>query len=173
VRGNAEYGGGALALPGNPTASGWPKKSYSTWIVLGTHSSNPVGADVLDAEAAQSLTLTALTGSVAANGSSGVADSTLRAYVPLGWDGVYGALTFIAAGNHLDANIKVGNGTLRHPLIVVRSFTSGAYPTLTLNGQALVMDQDWFPSLRPGSSELWITLNRDLAGASNRIVVTP
>lgn len=173
VRGNAEYGGGALALPGNPTAPGWPKKSYSTWIVLGTHSSNPVDADVGDAEAAQSLTLTALTGSVASNGPSGVADGTLRAYVPLGWDGVYGALTFAAAGNHLDANIKVGNGALRHPLIVVRGFTSGAYPTLTLNGQALVMDQDWFPSLRPASNELWITLNRDLAGASNRIVVMP
>jgi len=55
----------------------------------------------------------------------------------------------------------------------VRSFTSGAYPALTLNGQALVMDQDWFPSLRAGSSELWITLNRDLSGVSNRIVVTP
>ena len=118
-------------------------------------------------------TLTAQTGSVAANGSSGVADATAYAYAPLGWDRVYGALTFTAAGNHLDANIKVGSGTLRHPLVVVRGFTSGTYPTLTLNGQALVMDQDWFPSLRAGSNELWITLNRDLAGASNRIVIAP
>lgn len=142
-------------------------------LVRGTHAHTGRLRGFLDAQAAQSLTLTALTGSVAANGPSGIADSTLRAYVPLGWDGVYGALTFTAVGNHLDANIKVGVGTLRHPLIVVRGFTSGAYPTLTLNGQALVMDQDWFPSLRAGSNELWITLNRDLAGASNRIVVTP
>ena len=46
-------------------------------------------------------------------------------------------------------------------------------PTLTLNGQALVIAQDWFPSLCPGSNELRITLNRDVSGASNRIVVTP
>ena len=173
VRGNAEYGGGALALPGNPTAPGWPKKSYSTWIALGTHSSNPVGADVADVEAAQTLTLTAQVGSVAANGPAGVADAGLRAYVPAGWDSVYGALTFIAAGNRLDANIKVGSGTLRHPLLVVRGFSGGTYPRLSLNGQQLTMDQDWLPSLRPGSNELWITLNRDLSGATNRVVITP
>ena len=173
VRGNAQYGGGALALPGNPTASGWPKKSYSTWIVLGTHSSDPVGKNVTDVEIVQSLTLTAQVGSVAANGPSGIADATIRAYTPLGWNPVYGALTFDASGNRLDANIKVGSGTLRHPLLIVRGFSSQTYPTLTLNGQALVRDQDWFPSLRGSASELWITLNRDLTGASNRIVISP
>lgn len=173
VRGNAEYGGGALALPGNPTAPGWPKKSYSTWIVLGTHSSDPVGKDVADVDAVQSLALTAQTGSVATSGPAGIADATAYTYAPAGWDRVYGALTFTAASNRLDANIKVGLGTLRHPLIVVRGFSGSAYPTLTLNGQALVRDQDWFPSLRPGSNELWITLNRDLTGASNHLVIAP
>ena len=156
-----------------PMRAGWPRQSYSTYIVLGAHSTDPVGAQLAEIEAAQTLVLTATTGSVAASGPAGVGRPDTQNYAPLGFDPVYGALTFAAAGNHLDANIKVGSGTLRHPLIVVRSFTSGAYPALTLNGQALVMDQDWFPSLRASSSELWITLNRDLSGVSNRIVVTP
>jgi len=156
-----------------PMRPGWPRQSYSTYIVLGAHSTDPVGAQLAEIEAAQTLVLTATTGSVAASGPAGVGRADTQNYAPPGFDPVYGALTFTAAGNHLDANIKVGSGTLRHPLIVVRGYGSAAYPTLALDGQALTVDQDWFPSLRPGSNELWITLNRDLSGANNRIVVTP
>lgn len=156
-----------------PMRSGYPRQSYSTWIVLGAHSTDPVGLEVSEAEALQTLTLTALTGSVAASGPAGVNRPDTRNYAPLGYDPVYAALTFNAAGNTLDANIKVGAGTLRHPLLIVRGFTAGSYPTLKLNGTTLVMDQDWFPSLRAGSNELWITLNRNLTGTNNRIVITP
>lgn len=173
VRGNADYGGGALALPGDPTAPGWPKKNYSTWIVLGTHAGDPVGRQVGEVETVQGLTLTATVGSVVAQGRSGVADASVRAYQPAGYDAVYGALAFQASGNRLDANVAVGAGTLKHPVLVVRGYAGALPSTVKFRGAALVRDVDYFPSLRSGASELWITLNRDLSGAANRVEIAP
>lgn len=175
IRGNAYYGGSAngTALPGDPMAPGWPKKSYSTYIVFGTHSADPVGAQVAQIETIQTLTLAASIGSVATSGPAGVADATVQTYAPAGYDAVYGALTFAAAANRLDATIGVGSGTLRHPLIVVRQWSGGLPNTLRLNGATLVRDQDWLPSPRAGAQELWITLNRDLAAGTHRVEIAP
>jgi hypothetical protein len=94
-------------------------------------------------------------------------------YDPPGYDPVRGALSFTAAGNALDANIAVGSGTLGNPLFVIRSF-DGGYPALVRhNGTPLVVDEDYFPSLRRDAHELWITLHRDLVGAVNRVEVIP
>ncbi|MBO9664182.1 hypothetical protein [Dokdonella sp.] len=175
VRGNAAYGGGGngTALPGDPRAPGWPKKSYSVYIVLGAHSADPVGAQVRQIETIQSLTLGASVGSVIAQGAAGIADASLVTYQPAGYDPVYGALTFQASGNRLDANIGVGAGTLRHPLLIVRGYTGALPSSLKWNGAALTRDVDYFPSIRSGANELWITLNRDLAGGGNRIEIAP
>ena len=95
-------------------------------------------------------------------------------YAPAGYDHVYGALTFVASGNALDATIAVGAGrTLHHPIVVVRNFTSGSYPTVRLDGAALTMDADYFPSIRAGAQELWITLDRDIGGGNHQLEVTP
>lgn len=173
--GQTSYESNTSTAPGDngPMRPGWPRQSYSVYIVLGAHSTDPVGAQLAEIEAVQTLVLTATTGSVATSGQAGVGRPDTINYMPAGFDPVYGALTFTATGNRLDANIKVGSGTLRHPLLIVRGFSGPAYPTLTLNGQPLVRDQDWFPSLRGGVNELWITLNRDLSGANNRIVIGP
>ena len=93
------------------TASGWPRQSYSTYVVLGPHSSDPVGAQVAQVEAAQSLSLTATVGTVATSGPAGVNRPDSMTYAPAGYDPVYGTLTFVALGNALDANIAVGSGT--------------------------------------------------------------
>ena len=131
-----------------PTASGWPKKSYSTYIVLGTHSSLPVEAQVTQVETVQSLTLTASIGSVVTSGPAGVNRADNVTYAPAGYDHVYGALTFFAGGNQLDANIAVGAGTLQKPLLILRNYTGAVYPTVKLGGVTLTPDVDYFPSLR-------------------------
>ena len=153
------------------TASGWPKKSYSTYVVLGTHSSGPVEAQVAQVETVQSLALTATIGTVVTSGPAGIARADSVAYAPAGYDHVYGALAFLASGNRLDANISVGAGTLKKPLVVVGNYGSAVYPTVKLAGATLTPDVDYFPSLRPGASELWLTLNRDLTGATNHLEV--
>jgi hypothetical protein len=153
------------------TASGWPKKSYSTYVVLGTHASLPVEAQVTQVETVQSLTLTATIGTVTTAGPAGIARADTVAYAPTGYNHVYGALAFQAVGNRLDANLAIGAGTLRKPLVVVGNYVGGAYPTVKLAGTVLTQDVDYFPSLRTGASELWLTLNRDLTGATNHLEV--
>jgi hypothetical protein len=54
------------------------------------------------------------------------------------------------------------------PIIVVHNYTGVALPSLVLlDGAALTADSDYYASLRPGAAELWITLNRKLAGTHN------
>lgn len=175
VRGNSEYGGAGngTALPGDPKVSGWPKKSYSTYVVFGTHSSDPVGARVAAIETIQSLALSATIGSVVTQGAAGVADATPTAFQPAGYNPVYGALAFNASSNRLDANIAVGAGTLKQPMLIVSGYAAGNPSALRLNGVALIADRDYFASRRADSGELWITLNRNLAGAANRIEIVP
>jgi hypothetical protein len=168
IHGSSYYGGPL----GNATAVGWPYQSYSTWIVLGLHSTNPVGNAVGQTEVLQSLALSATVGSVVTSGSAGVARPDAVAYSPAGYDPIYSALRFNAAGGALHANIAVGSGTLVNPLLIVGG--AGAFPGgVSLNGVALTADVDYFASVRADTNEVWITLNRSLTGATNAIVLTP
>jgi hypothetical protein len=40
-----------------------------------------------------------------------------------------------------------------------------------LDGSEQTMDVDYFPSLRAGTQELWITLNADLGEGSHRLQI--
>jgi len=150
---------------------GYPKKSYSVYVILGTHTSTPVEAQLTQVETIQSLDPSATIGSVVLSGPAGVnrAADTVT-YSPPGYNHIYGALAFSASSNQLDANIAVGSGTLKKPMIIVSNYT-GADPSVSLGGAALVADVDYFASLRASASELWITLNRDLTGASNHLTI--
>lgn len=169
VHGSAYYGG---PLP-DATAPGWPRKSYSTHVVLGLHSAHAVATAVEQVEAIQAATLTATVGTVASDGPAGVGRDDKVTYDPPGYDPVRGALTFAADGNALDSNIAVGAGTLRHPLFVIRGYHGGCPALVRLDGKPLVFDVDYFASLRPDAAELWITLDRDLAAPTHRLEVIP
>ena len=161
-------------LPANSTASGYPQKSYSVFVVLGTHSSAPVDAEVARSLALSNTTLTATTGSVATTGPAGVNRTDTLTYQPAGYDPIYSALVFNASGNAVTGTLSVSSGTLKNPMIVVRGYTAGAYPaTVKFNGATLTMDSDYFPSLRTDKSELWITLNRNVTGNGNTFQITP
>jgi hypothetical protein len=172
IRGNAWYGGGPLALPGDPMASGWPRKSYSTYIVLGEHSHEPVDAALTEVETIQGLVLGATTGTVVTQAPAGIADPALVTLQPAGYDGVYGALRFQASGGALAANIALGGGTLRNPLLIVGGIAT-LPASVSLNGMALVADVDYFASLRADTGELWLTLHRSLGGAANALTIQP
>jgi hypothetical protein len=171
IHGTDLFGGPLL---GNPTASGHPRKSYSTHVVLGLHSADPVGAQVAQVETVQNTTVTASIGSVVTSGPAGINRADPVTYAPAGWNHVYAAWALQAAANQVDANFNVGAGTLSNPLVIVSSWTAGALPgTVRFNGATLVQDADYFPSLRAGSLELWITINRNLIGATNRLEIVP
>ncbi len=174
IRGNAEYGGGGngTALPGDPTAPGWPRKSYSTYIVLGEQSLDPVGAAVDEVETIQDLVLAATTGTVVTQAPAGVADPALVTLQPAGYDGVYGALRFQASGGALAATITLGGGTLHNPLLIVGSIAT-LPANVSLDGVPLIADVDYFASLRADTGELWLTLHRSLGGAANALMIQP
>ena len=167
IHGAAEYGGPL----GDATAPGWPRKSYSTYVVFGTHTSGAVESQVAEVEALQSVSLTATTGSVATEGPGGVGRVDLPAYQPAGYDHVYGALTFVAAANRVTANIAVGSGTVVRPLIIVRNYTGAEPQVVRFGGASLTADVDYFASVRPGSNELWLTLNRSMTGPTNQLMI--
>ncbi|MEO8672606.1 MAG: hypothetical protein ABI411_14905, partial [Tahibacter sp.] len=177
--GQTSYASNTNTSAGNngPFLPGWPKKSYSVHIVMGAHAGLPVEAQRTQVETVQSLTVSATIGTVATTGPAGVNRVGLPTdtitYAPSGYDPVYAALTFVTPARVLDANVAVASGTLRKPLLILRNY-SGAYPaTVRFNNTPLLLDVDYFPSLRVAANELWITLNRDLSGATNRIEVVP
>jgi len=168
--GQQTYDAHDIVVPSTPP--GWPRKSYSSYIVLGAHSTDPVGNQVAQIETVQSLALSATTGSVRTSGPAGINRSDTVTYAPAGWNHVYGALSFNASGNALDANIGVGAGTLKKPLVIVSGY-SGGYPTVKLGGATLALDADYFPSLRADAGELWLTLNANLSGGTNHLEIVP
>jgi len=156
------------------TAPGWPKKSYSTYIVLGEHTAvpNPVDAQVAQVERMQTVVLNAGTGSVVLQGPAGIDRNDLVTYDPPGYNHVYGALAFDAAANQLDAYIDVASGPLVKPLVIVGNYTAGLPDTVRWNGVAMTPDVDYFASLRLPAHELWITINRNvLAGIQSRLEI--
>lgn len=172
IHGSDFYGGPLL---GDPRASGWPRKSYNTFVVFGLHSGAPVEAQVTQIETVQTTILTAAIGSVATSGPAGAGRVDSMTYQPSGWNPVYAAWALNANANSLDANFAVAAGrTLRKPVLIISNWTSPNLPSaLRFNGAAQLLDADWLPSLRAGANELWITLNRDVSGATNRIEIVP
>lgn len=166
------FWGGPLA---NTFASGYPRKSFSTYVVLGLHSTDPVGAQVNEVEAVQTTAVNAALGSVATSGPAGVNRIDTVSFAPAGWNHVRGAWAFNAAGNALDANFVVNGGALNQPLIILSNYTAAGFPSaVRLNGVSLALDDGYLPSIRAGSNELWITLNRTLAaGQTHRLEVVP
>jgi hypothetical protein len=66
------------------TAAGWPRKSYSVFVVLGLHSVDPVGAQVGQIETVQATTLTATIGTVRTSGPAGANRPDTAVYAPAG-----------------------------------------------------------------------------------------
>jgi hypothetical protein len=161
-------------LPAGSTAPGYPRKSYSVFVVLGTHSASPVDAEIAHSTALANTSLSASVGSVATSGAAGVNRTDTITYSPAGYDPVYSALVFNATSNMVTATIGVSSGTLKNPMIIIRNYTSGSYPTtVKFGGTPLTMDADYFPSLRSDKSELWITLNKNVSGTGNAFQIIP
>jgi hypothetical protein len=57
--------------------------------------------------------------------------------------------------------------------IVLNNYTKATSPTsLSLNGTALVANQDYFASVIPSTQQLWITLKSNLLNSAS-LTITP
>jgi hypothetical protein len=150
------------------TASGYPKVSYSAFVVLDPHSLNPTTRRALQAQTASLTTLTASIGRVRAKGPAGVGRSDLAAYSPAGYSPIFGTWEVNALHNRLALLFSVpaaAPAPLEKPILVVHNYSGPAAPKqVLLDGKILRAGIDYFASLRPASAELWLTLNRSLLG---------
>ena len=151
--------------------SGYPKVSYSVFVVLDPNSANPTQAIAKQAETINLSRLIATVGSVRTQGRAGVGRADNKPYSPAGYSPVYGTWETDAANNALAVSFAVPTAAtpLDTPIIVVHNYTKAGLPVrISLDGVALVANRDYFASLRADQSELWITLNRKLSG--NRLL---
>ena len=148
--------------------SGYPKMSYSVYVVLDPHSENPTQNLARQAETVSLTTLTANVGTVRTQGIAGVGRTDIQLYSPVGFNPIYGTWEVDALNNNVDLTFSVPGSaptTLDMPIIVAHNYAGSASPTeILLDGAALTANSDYFISLRPGAAELWVTLNRKLAG---------
>ncbi|TSC29294.1 hypothetical protein FOF48_15285 [Corallococcus sp. Z5C101001] len=147
--------------------SGHPYQSYSVFMVLGTHAANPVLSRVAEVEAWQGVKLTASEGTVRTRGPGGVGRTDAVAYDVAGYNPVYATWEADAAANRVTLTFDTAGRTLTHPMLVVHGYTATDAPKrLTLDGQALTADADYFASVDTQGQALWLTLQRDLKGSA-------
>jgi hypothetical protein len=145
--------------------SGHPYQSYSVFMVLDPHSADPVLGQSARVEASQGVRLTATEGSVITRGPGGVGRSDAVTYDVAGYNPVYATWEAQASANRATLRFEVGPRALSHPVVVLRGYTAASAPArVTLDGQPLAADEDYFASVDEAGDALWLTLGRDLTG---------
>ena len=149
------------------TVSGWPRVSYSVYVVLDPHSQNPTRNIALQAKTISLTQLTATVGTVRVSGSAGVGRSDNKTYSPAGYSPIFSTWEVNAANSNATLKFVVpanAPSTLNAPVIVLHNYTAGTQPKVYIDNVAQTANVDFFASLRPGASELWLTLNKNLTG---------
>ncbi|MFP2927514.1 hypothetical protein ACLESO_20420 [Pyxidicoccus sp. 3LG] len=145
--------------------SGYPYQSYSVFMVMDPHAADPVLKQAAEVEAWQGVQLTATEGTVLTRGPGGVGRDDAVTYDVPGYNPVYATWEVQAASNRATLRFEAGTRTLTHPVVVLRGYTASAAPTrVTLDGQALAADADFFASVDEATDSLWLTVNRALTG---------
>jgi hypothetical protein len=166
--------GGPFLSSNGYNVSGWPRVSYSVYVVLDPHSKNPTQKTALQAKTISLTQLTASVGTVRVSGSAGVGRSDNKTYSPAGYSPIFSTWEVNAANSNATLKFAVAAAapsTLDTPIIVLHNYTAGTQPKVYLDNVALTANTDYFVSLRPGVSQLWLTLNRKLSGTHTLRVV--
>lgn len=158
----------------NTTNVGWPRQSYSTWIVFGLHSISPTITEVAQVENVMASTLSASVGSVLTSGPGGVNRPDLRAYQPVGYNRVYGTwdVDVGASANTATLSLNAAGSGLKSPMFILHHRSADLPASVTLDGVPLVADVDYFATVDPANTDhadtrLWITINRQWVGRHN------
>lgn len=150
--------------------SGWPRQSYSTYVVLDRHTRTPTANAVTQVEAALAATLTASVGAVRTSGPAGVNRVDTLPYQPAGYNRVYGTWEADVAANA--ATLTLTANALDRPIFVLNGYTGALPANVRVDGVALTADADYFATLDATRSRLWLTMNRTWTGA-HTLIVTP
>jgi hypothetical protein len=143
------------------TLSGYPKVSYSVFMVIGPHSAQPTLDLAEQVDRLSRATLTASEGAVKTSGPAGVGRTDTLTYSPAGYSPVFATWELSALSNRVTATLSPSGGPLQAPVFHVSGLT--AAPTaVTLNGTALPASQ-CFLSYDAARGEAWLTLHGTVA----------
>lgn len=155
--------------------SGYPKVSYSTYIVLDPHSLSPTQTVAKQAKTISQSRLIASVGSVRTRGPAGINRTDSKTYSPVGYSPIFGTWEVNAVNNNLSVTFKVPSTVpvrLDTPIMVIHSYSKGTAPNqVLLDGKTLVVNKDYFVSVRADKAELWLTLNKKLLGSHSVQVI--
>ncbi len=171
-------------------ADGRGDRAYATFIVLGPKNRyNPATAkydqegDVaitikaVEALAAATITPTAPT-ALATQAPRGPGASDLKTLVN-GYNDTRTAYELIAQGNQAAFTITPAAGKpVTSPIFVIRNYTSGKLPTVTIGGAAVTVNDGTatsgaFVSLNEADQELWVTVNSKISVATTVAIAPP
>jgi len=111
--------------------------------------------------------LTAVTGTVMAQGPTGSANPVLNTLAPAGFDHIHRCWWAAAAAGRAELRLAIADtARLTNPSFRVSSM-DGLPPVVSLSGTALTAGVDYYASLDLPRRELWLTLNRTLTGSTS------
>jgi hypothetical protein len=145
---------------------GYPFQSYAVYVVLGSHAAGTVDAQVREIEATQGATLSASRGTVSARGPAGVARTDTSPYAPVGFDPVYGAWDAQTASGAATLVLSLPTGSCVNPVFHLHGYAAGPPSSVTLDGRSLAADAEYFASVDPATTSLWVTLNLTVTGTA-------
>jgi len=96
-----------------------------------------------------------------------------------GYNDTHTAYELIASGNQASFTITPAAGKpVKSPIFVIRNYTSGKLPTVTLGGAAVTVNDGTaasgaFVSLNEADQELWVTVNKIVSAATTVAIVSP
>jgi hypothetical protein len=162
-----------LTSNGN-TVHGWPRVSYSTYIVLGPHSRTPTLEMARQAAVIDATVLSATIGTVTTDGPAGVGRLDSMTFTPTGYNPTYATWDAVADNGSATLAFAIpGDVPLSNPVLVLHGYAPPfGQPTITLDDTLLQNDVDVFVSYRPDTQDLWLTVNRGLLG-NHSISVSP
>jgi hypothetical protein len=147
------------------TARGWPFQSYSVAVVLGTHSTAPVAAQVSDVEALVDARISASVGRVLERGPGGVGRSDEVARAVPGYDPRYSVWDVEAEDNELAVTFTPST-PVHWPILVVHDWTAAAPTEVVIDGTAVGA----LTTLDDATDTLWVTVPAELADRTELIV---
>lgn len=155
--------------------SGYPYQSHSNYLVLGAKSAGAVAARVSEVEASLDTTLAASVGAVRVAGPEGIARTTPAPYAFPGFDPVYGVFAFDAdASSSLVATLTPTGAPLHAPILTVHGYGAARAPdTIVVDGVSLAAHRDFYPTLDKATRTLWLTVDREITGATTIEVRPP
>ena len=155
-----------------------PVNAWSWTHVVGKHSAEGVSARVRDTENAYASKLTSSVGSVLTSGPRGpgnfvgpsLGEMPSITWSNPGFDFIYRTWNITADQGNVAATLDVSD-SLTRPVFVIHEFPAGDH-FVSVDGEPLTADGDYYASYDQTQARLWITLDRTLEEGSHTISVS-